>query len=1128
MVRITFRLAGACALATLVTAAATGQSSASLTAGRNAPSGRVQGGALPPDSVLVQTLSFRSIGPAVMSGRIADIAVANTTPGRGGRLGTVIYLATATGGVWKSTNAGVSWTPVFDSVRTGSIGTVAVAPSNANVVWVGTGEAQNMRSSSWGTGVYKSTDGGRTWSGPMLPRSQHIGRIAIDPRDPDVVYVAAVGPLWAPGGERGLYKTTDGGRTWTNTRDISPYTGFTEVVIDHANPDVVYAASYMRERRAYSFLPAGPESGIWKSTDAGRTWTQLTNGLPRGEVGRIGISVCSSRPSTVYAVIHAPGNTGGVFRTDDAGANWRQVTPNNSTAWFYGQVRCDPTDAEHVWRLGPSSQHSLDGGRTWSTFPPAGGVHADHHAMWINPEAPEHILYGTDGGLYITWDRGQTWDHVQNLPVSQFYAISVDDTQPFYNVFGGLQDNQSWGGPSRTRNTFGPTNADWFRMAGGDGFYSVPDAWDNNIVYTESQNGGLIRYDVRTGQTKNIRPVPRPQERHRYNWSAPIVSSRHTPRTVYFGANYVFRSTDRGDSWVTISPDLTRAIDRNVLPMRGSVPDSSALGRHEGTAEFGNITSIDESPLRAGLLVVGTDDGVVAVTRDGGRTWHRTERFPTVPETTYVSRVIFSNAAEGTVYATMDGHRSNDFTPYVLKSTDYGRTWTSITGNLPDGHALQVVREHPRQPNLLFVGTEFGVYFTVDGGTNWTPLTSGIPGVPVHDLAIQARHNDLVVGTHGRGIYILDDLAPLEHLARARQAPVAYLFPVRDELLFLPNGSRTTGMGTSGFVGQNPPPGAKLAYLLRQAPAGARVSLEIVDAAGTVVRELPAERNPGLYRPVWDMRVGPPLTGPVDTAAGRGGRGGPGGRGGGGGRGGFAGRGGGGEVTFPALPGTYRARLTVRPSSGTPTILEQSFTLRRDPNVILADGELRQLHQFRLGVAQIARTLREEQARLDSVQQQVAQARQVADSGGARVPQAVKDELEAMSRELAQVEAQLGSAGGGRGGRGGDAAQAGRGGGRGGAARGGGAGRGGAGGGDDDEEQDTPPPPPTQTVQQRLATTNEMLNGQYNPSPAQRRVVMELPGELRRHGATIERIRTMRLPAVLRSLQEAGVMRPAP
>ena len=498
------------------------------------------------------------IGPALMGGRITEIAVAER-----GRLGTVIYIAAATGGLWRSTNAGVSWTSLFDSVRAPShrrrrrcsveprhhLGRHRRAAEHAQLV----------------VGERRLQVGGRrtTWSAPMLPKSQHIGRIVIDPRDPNVVYVAAVGPLWAPGGERGLYKTTDGGRTWTNTKEISQYTGFTEVVMDPLNPDVLYAASYQRERRAYSFLPAGPETAIWKTTDGAKTWTKLTQGLPTGELGRIGLSVCRSRPNTVYAVIHARGTTGGTYRSDDAGATWRQTNNVNSTAWFYGQIRCDPTDPDHVIRLAPSSQQSWDGGRTYVGFATA-GTHADHHALWINPQSPEQQILGTDGGLYLSWDRGQTWDHVQSIPLAQFYAISVDDARPYYNVYGGLQDNAAWGAPNQTRKTFGTSNADWSRFVGGDGFYSVADPSDHNFVYSESQGGVIARYDARTGQAKSIRPVAKPGETHRYNWSAPILPSRHVSRQLYFAANYLFRSNDRGDSWQTISPDLTRAIDRNM------------------------------------------------------------------------------------------------------------------------------------------------------------------------------------------------------------------------------------------------------------------------------------------------------------------------------------------------------------------------------------------------------------------------------------------------------------------------------------------------------------------------------------------------------------------------------------
>lgn len=1062
---------------------------------------RSGGLAAPDDSLLARGLVFRGIGPALMGGRITEIAVAER-----GRIGTVIYIAAATGGVWRSTNAGVSWTAIFDSVRAPSIGAVAVAPSNADVVWVGTGEPQNMRSSSWGNGVYKSTDGGRTWSAPMLPRSQHIGRIVIDPRDPNVVYVAAVGPLWAPGGERGLYKTSDGGRTWTNTKEISPYTGFTEVAMDPSNPDVLYAASYQRERRAYSFLPAGPESAIWKTTDGARTWTKLTQGLPSGELGRIGLSVCRSRPNTVYAVIHARGNTGGTFRSDDAGATWRQTNPANSTAWFYGQIRCDPTDPDHVIRLAPSSQQSWDGGRTYVGFATA-GTHADHHALWINPQAPEQMILGTDGGVYLSWDRGQTWDHVQSIPLAQFYAISVDDARPYYNVYGGLQDNAAWGAPNQTRTTFGTSNAHWSRFVGGDGFYSVADPNDHNFVYSESQNGNISRYDARTGQAKSIRPVARPGETHRYNWSAPILPSRHVPRQLYFAANYLFRSNDRGDSWQTVSPDLTRAIDRDVLPMRGAPVDSTALGRHEGTAVFGNISTLDESPLRAGLLATGSDDGVVAVTRDGGQTWSRTERFPAVPETTYVSRVAFSRFAEGTLYATLDGHRSNDFRPYVLKSTDYGRTWTSITGDLPPDGSVQVIREHHRERNLLFVGTEYGVYYTIDGGAHWIRLGSGIPTVPVHDLAIQERENDLVVGTHGRGIFILDDLTPLEHLARAKSAVVAHLFPVQDATLVLPDASRNSGMGSSGYTGQNPPPGVSISYLVNALAGNAAARLEVVDGAGTVVRQLQVNRTPGLHRTFWDMRAGPPLTGPVSVApAGRAGGSGGEGRGGGGGRGGPAG-----DITFVAMPGAYRARLTVTPASGAPLVMQQPFSLLRDAAVILTDAELRQLNTTRLTVARLQAGLRAVQAGLDTAQRQVATARGAADSSPATPAMAI-EELASIESELSAIAAHTGGAGG-RGGGGGP--------GRGGRAGGAGAGRGGTEG----DQLETPPIPPSQTISARLGAMSELMAGQFNPNPDQRRAAAELPALLRQQEERLQRVLRERIPALQQTLRSAGVMK---
>jgi hypothetical protein len=696
-------------------------------------------------------------------------------------------------------------------------------------------------------------------------------------------------------------------------------------------------------------------------------------------------------------------------------------------------------------------------------------------------------------------------------------------------------------------------------MAGGDGFYAVPDPADHNIVYAESQTGGVVRYDARTGQNKNIRPVPKTGERHRWNWSAPILPSKHEAKTVYMAANYLFKSTDRGDSWETISPDLTRNIDRNKLPLRGAVPDSSALGRNEGTAEFSNISTIDESPLKAGLLVVGTDDGIIQVTRDGGKNWQKTDHFPGVPDTTFVSRVVFSRANEGTIYATLDGHRSNDFHPYVVKSTDYGNTWTSITGDLPDGGATQVVREHPRQPNLLFVGTEFGVFETTDGGAHWAQLKSGIPGVPVNDLQIQARANDLVVGTHGRGVYILDDLSPLENLAKAKAtAQVAYLFPIRDELLFQPNNSRSSGMGTRGFEGQNPAPGPHIDYLMTAPEASAKVSLSIVDGSGTVVRELPVNKQPGLYRTTWDMRVGPPLTGPVDTAAlnGRGGRGGRGGApadsAGRGGQGGFGGRGGQIDPTFLAMPGKYVARLSITPTTGAPTVLEQSFVLTKDPMVTMSDAELKQLYAFRLDVVKQQRVLREKQAQLDSVQRAFASVKRAADSAGTKVSPELKTQIAAIDKELADITREMGSAnGGGRGGRGGGggapaggapaggAPAGGRGpggrGGRGGApgvgqagapagapATGAARGEGGAGGGEPQQEEGAPPGVP-QNLQAKLGTTTEMLNVMFNPNPAQKKTIQTLPAEIEKQGARVQKVKTEQLAALIKALQEAGV-----
>ncbi len=1056
------------------------------------------------DSLLVRPLAFRAIGPASMSGRIADVSVVEGPRTlRGGRLGTSMYVAVATGGVWKTINGGLAWTPVSDSIGVGSIGAVAAAPSNGDVVWVGSGEANNMRSSSWGVGVFKSTDGGKTWSKPMLPKSQHIGRIVIDPRDPDIVYVAAMGPLWGPGGERGLFKTIDGGKTWTNTKSISAQTGFTELVMDPANPDVLYAASLQRERREYGFLPGGTESAIWKTTDGAKTWTKLASGLPTGEIGRIGLTVCRSRPSTVYASVHAKAAANGFYRSDDAGSTWKLVNSSNGTAWYYSQVRCDPTDAEHVYRLNANSQESYDGGKTWIGFAGGGGVHGDAHALWINPEDREHIVLGNDGGVDISYDRGRTWYNVENIVGAQFYAIAVDNANPFYNVYGGLQDNQTWGGPSRTRNAFGPSNADWYRMAGGDGFYNVPDPLDHNIAYAESQNGGVVRYDARTGQTKSIKPYPRNGERHRWNWSAPIVPSKHTGRTLYMAANYLFKSADRGDSWTTISPDLTRNVDRDSLPMRGAVPSRDVLGLHEGTAEFSNISTVSESPRRAGLLAVGTDDGLIQVTQNDGKSWTKTATFPGVPDTTFVSRVQFSTHSEGTLYATFDGHRSNDFKPYVMRSTDFGRTWTSITGDLPDGGSVQVIREHFRQPNLLFVGTEFGAFFTVDNGAHWTQLKSGIPGVPVWDMQIQESWNDLVLGTHGRGVYILDDLGPLEKLAEAKRAEMAYLFPARNEIAMTLNNSRNSGMGSTGFTGQNPDNGVRLAYLINKITLDDKAKLEIIDGGGRIVRELPVPRRTGMFRPVWDMRVGAPLTAAVDSnlAAGR-----VSAVGGGGFGGGFGGFGRGGTPSYTAAPGQYTARLTITPKAGASTVLTQRFTLRRDTEQAMSDGELKALDAFRFKVVQFQKAVTAQQTRGDSVVARFAEVKKAAEANSAKLTPELKQNLAEIDKELVSYVKEVGQAPGAR-------------------PRGtGGAPAGGPPAGGDDDVGASGQADGSFTG--RAALLNSALNSSFPLSAAQQSMLQSLTRELEQHGARVASVKSAKMPALLKTLQVAGITVP--
>jgi photosystem II stability/assembly factor-like uncharacterized protein len=937
--------------------------------GQATPAAKTAPVAFDADSARLAELPWRSIGPAVTSGRVIDFAVPEgPKPQIGDRLGELFYVASASGGVWKTTNGGTTWEAIFDHEGSASIGDIAVAPSNANILWVGTGEANNQRSSSWGDGVYKSENGGKTWTNMGLRKSEHIGRVIVHPTNPDIVFVAAAGPLWGAGGDRGLFRTTDGGVTWKNVKNIDTHAGFTDVIFDPTNPDVIYAASFQRERRPYSYVGGGPGSAIWKSTNGGNSWARLAEGLPKGDVGRIGLDVSRSSPNVVYATIETKvtgtgasrGNTeASVYRSDDYGASWQKMGTGFSYPWYMGQIRVDPTSADRVYFMGVPLQVSTDGGRTFRNT--ATAAHVDHHAMWIDPTDPDHIIIGCDGGVYISHDRGRTVDFVPNLPIAQYYAIATDMRQPYYYVYGGLQDNSSWGGPSQTRNRQGITNADWIRTTGGDGFYAQIDPTDPNTVYGESQGGDIVRYDVRTGEQKTIKPVPEfGAKPYRWNWSSPMLISPYDHNTLYFGANYLFRSNNRGDAWTRLGPDLTRQRNRDSLPVMGKIWPRDAIARHQGTADYGNISTIDESPIKRGLLYVGTDDGVISISRDGGATWNRITKFPGVPDETYVSRVVASRFDEATVYATLDNHRNNDFKPYVVKSTDYGAHWTSINGNLPKNGSVHVIREDIAEPSLLFVGTEFGVFYSAARGSSWTQLKYNIPTVAVHDIVIHPRERDLVIGTHGRGIYIIDDITPLEKLAEANRV-ASYLFPVKAATEYNPNSSIPGGIRGAGALGDreysaaNPAYGAVITYFLRDTlPQNGDVTLAIYDATGKRVRELPGNKKRGMHRVTWDLRNAPPYT--VRRPANQIGepqsmqR----------------------EVSGPfVLPGRYTARLTVKAGSPWPAVHEVPIDVRSDPLVQLSEADYRSLYDMRMSTGRLQATVQAAVRTVEQLKEQI-------------------------------------------------------------------------------------------------------------------------------------------------------------
>ena len=850
------------------------------------------------DSGLVNGLKLRGIGPALMSGRIGDIAIHP-------RHKSTWYVAVASGGVWKTRNRGTTWTPIFDGQGSYSIGCVAIDPNNFHVVWVGTGENNSQRSVGFGDGVYKSVDDGRSWKNVGLGKSEHIGKILVDPMDSDVVYVAAQGPLWAPGGDRGLYKTTDGGATWKRILEISENTGVTDVVFDPRNSDVLYAASYQRRRHVWTLIDGGPESVVYKTVDGGETWKKLRKGLPGGDVGRIGLAISPMKPDVVYALVEAAGKGSGFYRSADAGRTWSKRSSYLSTSpQYYQEIFADPHVFDRVYSLDTVMKVTDDGGKTFKNVGRA-YKHVDDHALAFDEDDPDYLLAGCDGGVYESFDRGRTWDFKANLPVTQFYKLCVDNALPFYNVYGGTQDNNTQGGPSRTLSSHGITNEDWFITVGGDGFKPQVDPEDPNIVYAQYQYGGLRRFDRKNGSMTNIQPQPgEGEEALRFNWDSALLISPHAHTRLYFGANRLMRSDDRGDSWRAVSPDLTRRIDRNKLEVMGKVWSIDAVAKNRSTSYYGTLVSLTESPRKEGLLYTGADDGLIQVTGDGGKTWRKVESVEGVPERTYVSDLEASVHDAGTVFACFNNHKMGDFKPYISKSTDRGRTWVAIQGNLPARGPVWAVAQDHVNGDLLFAGTEFGVFFTVDGGKHWVRLKSGIPTIAVRDIEIQRRENDLVCGTFGRGFYILDDYTPLRHMTPELLDGEAAVFPVKQTWIYTRRGrlggGKKASQGHAFYTAPNPPFGAVFTYYLKDVPKTRKqkrkaeekkggaveyptweelraeakeesptVLLTITDQDGNRIRRIKAPASRGIHRVAWNLRL--PSQRPASLGAARGG-----------------------------------------------------------------------------------------------------------------------------------------------------------------------------------------------------------------------------------------------------------------